>query len=87
MLPCLIENKHNTEMDLKCTASVEHWQIVSWILLFFFASLVCRYYHGIEFSSFCVKVFCLLIIRLKMKQLAYCNARFIFVFIREEVQS
>ena len=35
VLPCLIQNKHNTEMDLKCTASIDHWQIVSCAFVFF----------------------------------------------------
>ena len=28
VLPCLIENKHNADMDLKCAAAIEHWQLV-----------------------------------------------------------
>ena len=28
VLPCLIENKHNADMDLKCTAAIMHWQLV-----------------------------------------------------------
>ncbi|XP_065064427.1 Golgi apparatus protein 1-like [Rhopilema esculentum] len=28
VLPCLIKNKHSSEMDLQCTSAVEHWQIL-----------------------------------------------------------
>eukprot|EP00794_Sanderia_malayensis_P018718 gene18718-20607_t len=28
VLPCLIENKHSADMDTKCAASIEHWQIL-----------------------------------------------------------
>ena len=41
VLPCLILNKHHVDMDMKCTASIEHWQIVS-------RSFV--YYVGQEYS-------------------------------------
>ncbi len=35
VLPCLIENKHHGDMDMKCAASIEHWQIVSEFIVLF----------------------------------------------------
>ena len=29
VMPCLIEHKYNMEMNEKCRASIEHWQLVS----------------------------------------------------------
>jgi hypothetical protein len=29
VLPCLIDHKNDPEMDGKCRASIEHWQLVS----------------------------------------------------------
>ena len=29
ILPCLIKNKNDIDMDLQCATAIEHWQLVS----------------------------------------------------------